>query len=124
MPARQKKRVQLGIIVSRETKNTIAEMARVSGRSQGQISEDLIEKGLKFEPTLAGIRGELEEIRKRQPEDWWRREGYLPVHTAYGIVWCPRGYPGVQAFVEWRPGEPRPEPVEVPPPEPLKGETK
>lgn len=119
MPTRQKKRVQLGIIVSRETKKTVADLARDSGRSQGQVCEELIEKGLAYDSTLAGIRNELEAIRKGNAETEWRRAGYTPVHTAHGIVWCPRGFPGLQPVVENRPGEAQPESVEAPPPEPL-----
>jgi predicted DNA-binding protein len=112
VPSRHKKRVQLGIIVSRETKKTVADLARDSGRSQGQVCEELIEKGLAYDSTLAEIRNELEAIRKGNAETEWRRAGYTPVHTAHGIVWCPRSYPGLQ----------QPEPAEVPSPEPLSEE--
>jgi hypothetical protein len=119
MPSRQMKRVQLGIIVSRETKKMIEGLARDSGRSQGQICEELIKKGLDYDSVLARIRDELEEIRRGTPEMWWKSLGYTPVNTAHGIVWCPRGYPGLEPFVEWKPEEPLPEPADVLPSEPL-----
>ncbi|HEY2535254.1 MAG TPA: hypothetical protein VGJ20_46415 [Xanthobacteraceae bacterium] len=122
MSTRQRKRVQLGIIVSRETKKTVEDLARDSGRSQGQVCEELIAKGLAYDSTLAGIRDELETIRKGNAETEWQRAGYTPVHTAHGIVWCPRGFPGLQPIGEYSPDEPQPEPAEVPPPEPLSEE--
>jgi hypothetical protein len=50
------------------------------------------------------------------------RHGYTPVHTPGGKLWVPANYPGFERFVPRRSGEALPEPVEVPPHEPLSAE--
>src|SRR5215831_14540154 len=98
MPTRQKKqkkRIQLGVIISVAAKRKIEEMARNEGRSQGQICEELIKKGLDYDSRLAAIHDKLEEIRKSSAEREWHRAGYVPVHTEHGIIYVPRGHPGV-----------------------------
>lgn len=41
-----KKRIQLGVIISRAMKKQIAELARTTGMSQGQIAEQLMLQAL------------------------------------------------------------------------------
>jgi phosphohistidine phosphatase SixA len=63
MPVRHtRKRVQLGIIVSTRTKKTVERLAKASGRSQAQVSEELIEKGLAYDGAIAAMMRKLEEI--------------------------------------------------------------
>jgi predicted transcriptional regulator len=50
-----RKRPQLGIIVTQETKNRVEQMARESGRSMGQVAEQLIEEALHNRRILAAI---------------------------------------------------------------------
>ena len=64
MPNRRKKRVQLGIIVSKATKEDIAARAHDTGVSQGQLCENLIEKGLAYDRMLLEIWWKLERMEK------------------------------------------------------------
>ena len=59
---RTTKRTQLGIIVSVRTKKTVERLAKASGRSQAQVSEQLIEKGLAYDGVLAGMMRKLDAI--------------------------------------------------------------
>jgi hypothetical protein len=63
MPFRRtRKRAQLGIIVSTNTKKTIERLARESGRSQAVVSEELIEKGLAYDGAIAAMMAKLDAI--------------------------------------------------------------
>jgi hypothetical protein len=79
MATRAKKRVQLGIIVSREMKARIAALARKSGRSQGQIAEDLMLKQFAYEDLVAAMGKGIEEIRKNNVETELFKLGYIRV---------------------------------------------
>jgi hypothetical protein len=59
---RANKRTQLGIVVSTRTKKTVERLAKASGRSQAQVSEELIEKGLVYDDLLAGMAKKLDAI--------------------------------------------------------------
>lgn len=52
-PVSTRKRPQIGIIVSQTTKDLIEEMAAESGRSMGQVVEQLIEEALHTRKILA-----------------------------------------------------------------------
>jgi hypothetical protein len=76
------KRVQLGIIVSREMKARIAALARKSGRSQGQVAEDLMLRQFAYEELVAATRKRIEEIHKGNVETELYRLGYTLIRRA------------------------------------------
>jgi hypothetical protein len=112
----ERKRLQIGVIVSAETKQTVEAMARDSGQSQGQIVERLIEKALSYERMFERLDTTPERMAEQAENAILVRRGYRPVRTLYGIAWLPKTSPEVAAFVPWRPDEIQPEPVEIPPP--------
>jgi hypothetical protein len=61
-PRTTKKRIQLGIIVSAKTKKMIERRARATGRTQAVVSEQLIERGLLLDGTLALMMLKLDAI--------------------------------------------------------------
>jgi hypothetical protein len=61
-PRHSSKRTQLGIVVSVSTKKTVERLAKASGRSQAQVSEELIEKGLAYDGAIATMMRKLDAI--------------------------------------------------------------
>jgi hypothetical protein len=116
---RKGQRYQIGVIVTGETKAVITKAAKESGRTISREVEILIEKALQYDRLFERTRMTAEEIASQSEDAALMRRGYTPVHTSHGKVWYPPGWPGLERFVEYKPGEPQPEPVEVPPPEPM-----
>ena len=106
-----RKRIQLGLIVSAETKATIDKLAAESERTQSQVAEMLIERALHYDKTLAAMNETFDEIRRRNFEAALQREGYHPVRSPYGKIWYPPDYPLQRSgFEPWKPGEePKPD---------------
>jgi hypothetical protein len=113
--SRKGRRYQIAAIVDGRTKSIIAQSAKLSGRTIGRECEIMIERLLQYDRLFERTRMTAEEIANQSEDAALQRRGYTPVHTRYGKVWYPAGYPGLERFVEYRAGEPQPEPVEVPP---------
>jgi hypothetical protein len=93
-PAVQKaERYSLGLIVTAEMKRLIDETAKATGRTQSQVAELLMEKAVQYDRTIAAMNKSLDEIRRGNVEAAFRAEGYTPVHSPYGKIWHPPGYP-------------------------------
>jgi hypothetical protein len=103
----ERKRIQLGLIVTAETKATIDKLAEDSGRSQSQVAEMLIERALQYDRMLAAMNTTIDEIRRGNFDGAAQNEGYHPVRSPYGKIWLPPGYPLTQrsGFQPWKPGE-------------------
>jgi predicted DNA-binding protein len=89
----KRKRPQLGIIVSQETKDRIERLAQASGRSQGQVVEQLIERAILYDSVIAAMNRTLDDIRRGHIEEAFRGDGYTPVKTPYGQIWLPPNHP-------------------------------
>jgi hypothetical protein len=92
-PAAKRERQQIGLIVTAEMKRLIDEMAKASGRTQSQVAELLMEKAVQYDRTIAAMNKSLDEIRRGNIEGAFRAEGYTPIHSPYGKIWHPPGYP-------------------------------
>jgi hypothetical protein len=102
----ERKRIQLGLIVTAETKTIIDEEADRSGRSQSQVAEWLIEKALQYDRMLTAMNTTFDEIKRGNFEGALQREGYHPVRSSYGKIWYPPDYPLERSgFKPWKPGE-------------------
>ena len=88
-----RKRVQLNVIVSAETKQLIERLARESDRSQGQVAEALIERSIVYDSVIAAMNRTLDDIRRGHIEEAFRSDGYTPLKTPYGQIWVPRDFP-------------------------------
>ncbi|MBR1279035.1 hypothetical protein [Bradyrhizobium sp. AUGA SZCCT0283] len=91
-PARGK-RVSLGLKVTADVKRKIVSAARASGRTQSQEAEALIERALTYDSMLEAMRTTMAEIAQGNVEDAFRNLGYGTIHSPYGDVWVPPGYP-------------------------------
>jgi hypothetical protein len=87
------KRASLGLKVTAEVKRHIDSAARASGRTQSQEAEHLIERALQYDQMLAAMHTTIAEIAQGNVEAEMRRRGYTPLHTPYGKLWAPPGYP-------------------------------
>jgi hypothetical protein len=96
------KRASLGLKVTAEIKQRIDAAAKITGRSQSQEAELLIERALAYEKAL----GELEEFRAREMErheqiargNIWpalHRLGYRRKPSPHGDAYFPSGHPGL-----------------------------
>jgi predicted transcriptional regulator len=92
-PPARGQRVSLGLKVTAEIKRHLDSAARVSGRTQSQEAEHLIEEGLQSRRMLDVMRTTLAEIERGSVEAAFRRQGYTPVHSPHGKIWLPPGYP-------------------------------
>jgi hypothetical protein len=92
-PEQRRERYSLGLIVTAEMKRLIDETARATGRTQSQVAELLMEKAVQYDRTIAAMNKSLDEIRRGNIEGAFRAEGYTPVHSPYGKIWHPPGYP-------------------------------
>jgi hypothetical protein len=103
----ERKRIQLGLIVTAETKATIDKLAADSGRTQSQVAEMLIERVLQYDKMLTAMNTTLDEIKRGNFEGALHREGYHPVRSPHGKIWLPPGYPVTQrsGFEPWKSGE-------------------
>jgi hypothetical protein len=119
------RRTQISVIVSPELKTDIERLAKEQGRSQGQIVELMLERARDYDALLAGLNTTLQQIRQGNLESALREAGYTSVHSSYGKVWLPPGYPllhGRSGFIAPEKGEQPGPSVEVPPLEPLSGD--
>ena len=102
----ERKRIQLGLIVSADTKATIDKLADDSGRTQSQVAEWLIERALHYDNVIAAMNATFDEIKRGNLEGAFQREGYHPVRSPYGKIWYPPDYPLQRGgFEPWKPGE-------------------
>jgi hypothetical protein len=109
-----KKRIQLGIIISREMKARIEAMARKSGQSQGQIAELLMMEAFAYKDLIAATRKGIEQIHKGNIEAELYRLGWTRIRTpdpTTGKVfsdWLEPGHPRASergGFMPWKEGE-------------------
>jgi hypothetical protein len=108
-PPAARRRIQLGLIVSAETKATIEAEANRSGLTQSQIAERLIERALTYDRTVAAMNATLDEIRRRNVHAAMMREGYHPLRTRHGMAYLPPATPFERSsFQAGQPGEPPP----------------
>ena len=89
----KRERFSLGLIVTAEMKQLIDETAKATGRTQSQVAELLMERAVQYDRTIAAMNRSLDEIRRGNIEAAFRGEGYTPVHSPYGKIWHPPGYP-------------------------------
>jgi hypothetical protein len=110
-PGHNRKRIQLGLIVTAETKAVIDEEAQRSGRTQSQVAEILIERALQYDKMLTAMNTTFDEIKRGNFEGALHREGYHPVRSPHGKIWYPPNYPIQRSgFEPWKPGEePKPD---------------
>ena len=93
----QRKRPQLGVIVSQEMKDLIEQMARDSGRSMGQQVEAMLERCKAYDAALTDMRQtvhSLEGVKTKVIETVLFRHmwSWLPT-TRGGKIWVPPGTP-------------------------------
>jgi hypothetical protein len=123
----ERRRIQVGLIISAETKATIEAEAARSGQTQSQVAERLIERGLDHDRTIKAMGATLDDIQRRNIHAAMVREGYHPLRTRYGMAYLPPATPLERSgFQPWQPGELEAlgiEAVELPPPEPLPDRT-
>jgi hypothetical protein len=84
MSTTKKQRVQLAFIAKVKTKQEIERRARASGRSQGQVVEELVEKAIAYEDLVNTFGRALEDIQRENFETALQRAGYLPVRFVDG----------------------------------------
>jgi hypothetical protein len=127
VPPAERRRIQLGLIVSAETKATIAAEAERSAMTQSQIAERLIEKALTYDRIIAAMGATLDDIRRRNLHAAMVREGYHPRRTRYGMNYLAPDTPLERSgFQAPQPGELEAlgiEAVKLPPLEPLPDRT-
>lgn len=98
-PSARRKRPQLGIIVTKETKDRIEELASKSGRSMGQQVEHMIERCLAYDAAYVDMRGvvrTIQEVKAHVTTATLERllfdHMWTPVHTDQGArTWAPPG---------------------------------
>jgi hypothetical protein len=78
------KRIQFNILVSAQTKKAIAGLARDTGRSQSQICEALLAKGLEFDRTLVEIINKLNAIERALFEPEGLKTMFKPIQKGIG----------------------------------------
>jgi hypothetical protein len=107
VPPAKRRRIQVGLIVSAETKALIEQEAQRSGLTQSQVAERLIERALTYDGMLKGMNATLDDIRRRNVQAAMQREGYAPHRTPYGMAYLPPDTPiEGSGFKQWEPGEP------------------
>jgi|KBSMisStaDraftv2_1062788.scaffolds.fasta_scaffold1621431_1 hypothetical protein len=105
-PAQERKRIQLGLIVSAKIKALIDEEAKNSGRTQSQVAEWLIERALQYDTMLSAMNTTVDQITRGNIEAAFQGKGYVPVRSSYGKIWFPPDYPLERSgFQAWKPGE-------------------
>jgi hypothetical protein len=92
-PARKGRRYQIGVIVTGATKAVIDAAAKASGRTISREVEHLVEKALQYDRVLEAMNRSLADIANGNVDAAHRRAGYRWVHSNYGKVWFPPGYP-------------------------------
>jgi hypothetical protein len=89
--AGKRKRPQLGIIVTQETKDRVEEMAHTTGRSMGQVAEQLIEEALYSRRLLSDLQS-IEGAGTKVLAFTLFRQLWSPIRTDQGgEVWAPPG---------------------------------
>jgi hypothetical protein len=87
----KRKRPQLGVIVSQETRDRIEQMAHDSNRSMGQVVEQLIEEALYTRRLLGDVQS-VEEAGTKVLEFTLFRHLWSPIRTDQGDeVWVKPG---------------------------------
>jgi hypothetical protein len=93
----KRKRPQLGIIVSQETKDVIERLAREGNRSMGQVAEEMIQEALHTRKVLTNVRDSLrkvEDIGSRAIGTVLFHHMWTPLRTTKGgTVWAPPDTP-------------------------------
>ena len=83
-----RKRIQLGLIVTKRMKEIIQREAEDTGRTQSQAAEAMLERLLAMEQQLRDMRRDLDSIDTENLLMAMRRRGFTPVHgTKFGRVW-------------------------------------
>jgi hypothetical protein len=108
-PPRGKKRVQVSMIFSAETKSRIDQEASRSGRTLSQVGEVLIEKALTIDSTLRQMGRSLSGIDRENFEMEMQRRGYTKLYDPReprGYSWRNPEAPGERSgFIPWSEGE-------------------
>jgi hypothetical protein len=105
-------------MVSPELKTALTDLARQSGRSISSEAGYWLDRALAYEKLEARTGQSIEEIARIADDAAFMRRGYTKVRTLQGTAWLRSDSPGLERFLPW-PNEAQPEPVEVPPLEPL-----
>jgi hypothetical protein len=101
-PPRGKKRIQVSMILSAETKKRLDQEAKVSGRTLSQVGEWLIDRALTLDDTLKQMNRSLTGIDRENFEIEMRRRGYTKLNDPRGVVWLPPGAPVERSgFIPW-----------------------
>jgi len=87
-------RVSLGLKVTAQIKDLLDAQAKVSGRTQSQEAEMMIERTIHYDRAFAAMKMTLEEIERGNLEAELQRKGYSFLRTEHGKVWLPPDYPG------------------------------
>jgi hypothetical protein len=107
VPPAERRRIQVGLIISAETKALIERESQRSGLTQSQVAERLIERALTYDGMFKAMNATLDEIRRRNVQAAMQREGYVPHRTPYGMAYLPPDTPlEGSGFKPWEPGEP------------------
>jgi hypothetical protein len=85
----KRKRIQLGLIVSAAVKARLIEASALSGKTQSQEAEALIERALTTEAMFKAMNTTDEKLA----ESVFQKYGYTPVHSPYGKIWLPKDHP-------------------------------
>jgi hypothetical protein len=96
-PAVGVSRVSLGLKVTASTKRMIEALAIVSGRTQSQEAEHLIERCLQYDKTMESTRTTLESLETNSIEHTLARKGWRLVrmrdqHENSADLWAPPGH--------------------------------
>ena len=97
-------RVQLGVMVSTEFKDLIADAAEKSGRTMSQEAENIIERALALDAALKATGQDKNALLHAA----MRRHGYKWHRIAHGgkvwVVWVPKDFP-VGSYSKWLKGD-------------------
>jgi hypothetical protein len=102
-------KISLGLKVVPEIKQLIDIQAKISGRTQSQQAEHLIERAVAYDKAFEAMRTTLEMIERRNVDAALYRLGYRPIRSPKTDkkLWAEPGYPGIElgGFEPWKPGE-------------------
>jgi hypothetical protein len=124
VPPAERKRIQVGLIISAELKALIEKEAQRSGLTQSQVAERMIERARTYDVMFRAMNATLDDIRRRNVQAAMQREGYVPYRTPYGMAYLPPDTPiEGSGFKQWEPGETQPPDREIPARGPLPAQT-
>jgi hypothetical protein len=95
-PARDVRRIPLGLKVTAEAKRRIDAAARASGRTQSAEVEFRIERSFALDDLLKALNATDEQLTEKDLEARLRRRGHKAVGSPWGTIWLPPGHPDNQ----------------------------